>query len=460
MKQKGKRFFGFMVVVLLAVVLLPGGWYLFQRLEGNAPLVKWNAPLTHVGLTTTLSGALSDSGNGLAGIRIVLTKPGEKEVELLSRDFPARAFLGPGKVKEDSFSFTVEPDKLGISDGEAILRVSARDRSLRGWTKGNLFYKEYPLIIDTAPPTIAILSKRHYLRQGGAGLAIYRISEKDTRNGVMVGENFFPGHPGGFSDPDIYMAFFAVAHDQPTDTRIMVQATDVAGNQGAASFSNLINPGNFRHDVLNISDRFMETVLPQFEAGKRVDPAIPLIDRYLKINGEQRMADYAIASTIYEQSRPVVYWSGAFARLSGSANRAQFADRREYRYKGETVDRQVHLGVDLASLSQAPVPAANTGMVLFAGPQGIYGQTVYLDHGFGLITQYSHLSRIDVSVGQRVEKEQVIGLTGSTGLAVGDHLHFGVLVGNTFVNPVEWWDGAWVKNNVESKIDAVKTAVQ
>ena len=445
---------------MLAAVLIPGGWYLYQRMEGNAPAVQWKAPITHASMSTTFEGVLKDPENGLAGVRIVLTRPGDKEVEIFSKEYPATGFLGPGQVKEDSISFTVEPDKLKISDGEAVLRVSARDRSLRGWTKGNLFYKEYPLLIDTMPPTISVLSKRHYLRQGGSGLVIYRLSEKGVQNGVQVGDNFFPGHSGAFSDPDVYMAFFAVDNEQPTDTKIKIQATDRAGNIGAASFSYLINPGNFRSDTINISDRFMEIVLPQFEAGKRIDPNLPLIDRYLNINREQRRKDYAIAGAMCERSKPVIYWNGVFSRLPNSANRAKFADRRDYRYKGEKVDRQVHLGIDLASTAQSPVPAANSGMVIYAAPQGIYGQTVYIDHGFGLISQYSHLSRIDVSTGEQIEKDQIIGLTGATGLAIGDHLHFGMLVGDTFVNPVEWWDAAWINNNVTSKINAVRTALQ
>ncbi|WP_028313146.1 M23 family metallopeptidase [Desulfatibacillum aliphaticivorans] len=460
MKKKGFRFLGLLVGIALAVVLVPGGWYLFQRMEGNAPTVQWKAPITYAGLSTTFEGVLADPENGLSGVRIVLTRPGDKEVEVFSKEYPAKGFLGPGQVKKDSISFTIEPDKLNISDGEAVLRVSARDRSLRSWANGNLFYQEYPLTIDTRPPAISVLTTRHYLRQGGSGLAIYRLSEKGVKNGVQVGDNFFPGYSGGFSDPDVYMAFFAVDNEQPTDTKIMIQAADKAGNISAASFSYLINPGNFRKDVINISDRFMEMVLPQFEAGKRVDPNVPLIDRYLKINREQRQSDYAIAGAMCERSKPVIYWDGVFSRLPNSANRARFADRREYRYKGEKVDRQVHLGIDLASVAQSPVPAANSGMVIYAAPQGIYGQTVYIDHGFGLISQYSHLSRIDVSEGQKVEKDQIIGLTGSTGLAIGDHLHFGMLVGDTFVNPIEWWDASWIKNNVTSKINAVTKALQ
>ena len=101
----------------------------------------------------------------------------------------------------------------------------------------------------------------------------------------------------------------------------------------------------------------------------------------------------------------------------------------------------------------SPVPAANRGKVAFTGEQGIYGNTIIVDHGFGLFTLYSHLSQIDVAEGQMVEKGESMGKTGMTGLAGGDHLHYGTLIHQTYVNPVEWWDDEWIKNNISAKID-------
>ncbi|MGD9414643.1 MAG: M23 family metallopeptidase, partial [Desulfobacterales bacterium] len=71
---------------------------------------------------------------------------------------------------------------------------------------------------------------------------------------------------------------------------------------------------------------------------------------------------------------------------------------------------------------------------------------------------YAHLNASDVSKGQAVKKGDTLGRTGSTGLAGGDHLHFSILINNTFVNPIEWWDGSWIENNVTAKIKAVPSA--
>jgi murein DD-endopeptidase MepM/ murein hydrolase activator NlpD len=131
---------------------------------------------------------------------------------------------------------------------------------------------------------------------------------------------------------------------------------------------------------------------------------------------------------------------------------SNFAETRTYLYRGRPVDTQVHVGFDLASTKQSPVPAANAGQVAFAGPLTIYGNTVILDHGLGLQTLYAHLSTLAIKEGDAVTKGQELGRSGTTGLAVGDHLHFEVLVSGTSVTPIEWWDGRWIRDRVNKPL--------
>jgi murein DD-endopeptidase MepM/ murein hydrolase activator NlpD len=90
---------------------------------------------------------------------------------------------------------------------------------------------------------------------------------------------------------------------------------------------------------------------------------------------------------------------------------------------------------------------------VFAGDLGIYGNTVILDHGLGLHTLHSHLSAIDVKDGESIKPKQVLGKTGETGLAGGDHLHYGVYLHGVAVLPVEWWDAKWIRDNIEPKLE-------
>jgi murein DD-endopeptidase MepM/ murein hydrolase activator NlpD len=66
---------------------------------------------------------------------------------------------------------------------------------------------------------------------------------------------------------------------------------------------------------------------------------------------------------------------------------------------------------------------------------------------------YAHLSLIDVEAGIVVDKGDVLGRTGSTGMAGGDHLHFAMIIQGVFVNPVEWWDSHWIQDNIELKLE-------
>jgi len=108
--------------------------------------------------------------------------------------------------------------------------------------------------------------------------------------------------------------------------------------------------------------------------------------------------------------------------------------------------------MDIASTRRAEVKAANNGKVVFGDYLGIYGNMVLLDHGQGVFSLYSHLSQINVTVGDSVKGGGVIGLTGTTGMAGGDHLHFSMLVHGTFVTPKEWWDKHWIDVTIDEPI--------
>ena len=111
------------------------------------------------------------------------------------------------------------------------------------------------------------------------------------------------------------------------------------------------------------------------------------------------------------------------------------------------------MGFDLAVSQHAPVVAANDGAVVLAGWFGIYGNAIILDHGCGLQTLYGHLSSIDVKAGDAVKRGQVIGRSGQTGLAGGDHLHFAVLLDGIPVSTIEWWDPHWIHDRIEAKLE-------
>ena len=395
---------------------------------------------------------MTDSNSGLRKIWVGILQEG-KEAVLLEKEFPQNGFLGGGDVKEAPIDITLEPKKIGLSDGEAILRISVRDYSWRKWWHGNIAYLEQTIGIDTHPAQIEVLSHAHNVAQGGAGLIVYRLSEACPKSGVVVGDNYFPGISGYFQDPLVMLCFFALRHTQGVDTPLSVEAVDAGGNQSKSGFYHHIQKKQFKSDTITITDSFLDWKLPELYVAGDGGAANTPIEKFLKVNRDIRAENYATIVRITSQSDNVMHWTGVFDRLPGSANRATYAEARTYQYEGKTIDHQTHLGIDLASVAHSPVPAANTGRVAFTGMLGIYGNTVILDHGFGLFSLYSHMSSMSVQEGQMVNKGDILGRTGNTGMAGGDHLHFSILIHNTFVSPIEWWDAAWIENNITSKLE-------
>jgi murein DD-endopeptidase MepM/ murein hydrolase activator NlpD len=441
------------ILVVLAIFGGLLGLFLLDRFEGEKPELTLELISPFISKSQALGVTLADSKSGLRKLWISLVKDG-KEVTLVEEDFPSSGFVASGELNEKRISFHIDPEKLNLSDGDAILRMAVWDYSWRGGFDGNQTYLEKELTIDTRAPEVEIYSKAHNVSQGGSGLVIYKISEPCPRSGVTVGDQFFPGYSGAFEDPDVHLAFLGLTHKQGPGTELFISAVDRAGNSTRAGLTHHIRRKAFKKDTIRISDRFLNWKVPEF----RVDlPNATPAEKFLVINRDQRRADYEKIREICKTPTRVLHWNGRFLRLPKSAPRAGFADQRTYTYKGKVIDRQVHLGADLASTEHASVPAANGGVVVFADQLGIYGRAVFIDHGFGLFSMYAHLNQISVKKGQPIARGDILGKTGTTGLAGGDHLHFGILIQDTFVNPIEWWDPTWIKHNVSSKIEMTKS---
>ncbi len=391
-----------------------------------------------VSTSTVFEFRTEDEGSGLRSISILATQNGvEKAIRAL--------LLDEGAMKHD-LAFSLKD--VGLKDGQVNIVVRSADRSIFNFGAGNTTVKTYSFLLDTKPPRISTLSTAHNLNHGGAGLVSYRISEPAIQSGIQVGDYFFPGYLQANGD---YVALFSYPYDMDeADFIPKVVAEDAAGNRNLSGiYFNTIEK-RFKKDRINISDRFLDSKMPQFES--LFPNEASNLDLFLRVNRDLRSENRARLGEIGAQTSPSPLWSGSFIRQPQSATRSTFGDRRTYYYQGKKVDNQTHLGVDLASVKHDEIVSINDGEVVFADFFGIYGLCVIVDHGLGLQSLYSHLSQIQVAAGDVLNKGDILGLSGMTGMAGGDHLHLGILISGIPVNPVEWWDNKWIENNIDSKL--------
>jgi murein DD-endopeptidase MepM/ murein hydrolase activator NlpD len=423
-------------IIFLVVAIIGVGVYIgLVKFEWEKPAIQLTQESRFV--TQKLAFKVTDQKSGVAEIKVEIIQQG-RAISILSEQIPK----GSQTVER---TIPMRPLPKGLKDGEATLKISAWDYS---WNKGNPVALEKNILIDTQPPQINVLGAQHYVNQGGAGMITLTSSEEIPVNGVQVGDLFFPGYATG---KDRYLAYFALPPGASKDIAFNAVGEDAAGNRTKMAFRPNIKAKAFKKDDIQISDGFLKNVIPYFterDSNLRGSP----VEIFLYLNQKQREIDHQQIKKICLETAPQPLWAGIFLRFPNSKPMASFAQERAYHYNGKEIDRQTHLGVDLASLGQSPVPAANSGRVAFAGPLGIYGNTVVLDHGCGLFSMYSHLSRIETEIKKQVRKGDSLGRSGSTGMAGGDHLHYAMLIHGVFINPIEWWDEHWIKDNIELKM--------
>lgn len=337
-----------------------------------------------------------------------------------------------------------------LREGAFELEIRATDASLAGFGQGNTRTEVKNMRLDGRPPRISLKNLPPNVRRGGAGVIRYTIDEDVSRNGVLINDYFVPGY---LQKDGSYLCFFPFPYQMSArefKNAIFITATDLAGNETRNRLSVTAIERPFKNDKIEISDNFLQTVEDKL---KHLAPNTQTpLECYLYINNEVRSADAKMLQNLRDDTAHAMLWEGPFLRLPRSAPRAGFADHRFMSYKGKQVGESWHLGFDLASVRNAEVPAGNAGRVIFTGEQGIYGNLLVIDHGLGLMSLYSHLSEIAVRAGDMVSKGQIVGKTGSTGLAFGDHLHYGILVGGKEVTPLEWIDPKWIKDNVMIRV--------
>lgn len=447
----------FIAVLIVLLAAAGAAWYIAGR--ADPPIIEIVKPARLIGQSGELDVSVTTPGGELTRLEVVLQQGGKRlPVFGLPGAEPARLV----RDGDDGLRLTRPIGKREVADlegGPLMVYVTAVRPVLFGLREIETT-ASHQVEVRLIPPQVSIASQFHYINHGGSEMVVYRVRPSDVQSGVRVGDYEYPGYPATGAgiegaDPGLRVAFFALLWDQDVKTPISLYARDEVGNESRASFDHRVFPKNFRESRISLNDRFLQKVVPEILYNTpelQVEDPSDLLASYLHINRDLRRQNNARIAAMAASTAPEILWQDAFKQLTNTAVEAGFADQRTYVYNGNDVDHQVHLGFDLASTTNAPVLAANSGRVVHAGWLGIYGNCVVLDHGMGLQSLYAHLSAIEVSAGQTIEKNGRLGLSGETGLAGGDHLHFTMLLGGHAVTPIDWWSQQWIEDRIERKL--------
>ncbi len=432
--------------LLPLAIAVPLVWWGVHSLDRDDPWITLPEEFAVLGPKTDVTVKAGDAKSGLREVLITARQDGQDKL-VVSRTFPP----GGDPGQEVEVQLTLVAKELGLKEGPATFTVAARDRSPRNWFKGRSGLLQRELVVDLVPVNLAFLDINHLLYYGGSGLILYHLNKETAASGVVVEGRLYRGFPVPGGAKGDHLVLFPIPREPTVPYQVELTARSKYGQEVRNRISLNLKPRQWRQDDMNLSENFMR----QVAAGFSVEGE--LTESFLSVNREMRQANHDKVREICQESSPEQLWEGVFERFKGKPM-ARFGDKRTYVYQGTDIDHQVHQGEDLASLERSLIPAANHGVVVFADSLGIYGQSVILDHGLGVFSLYSHLSQIDVQKGDRLEKGKPLGRTGFTGMAGGDHLHFSMILQGEFVDPREWWDPQWHRDQLQGPLSRVRTS--
>jgi murein DD-endopeptidase MepM/ murein hydrolase activator NlpD len=401
--------------------------------------------VTAIGAATPIAVRVTNP-HGVRSLAAYVEQNGTR-TQVFTQSAPAAHFLWKRHESPRIVTFEAGQNKAPqLKDGKARVIVEAVSNDFRASTDST----SCDVTVVLEPPAVSADGLQHYINQGGMELVMLTTSGSVAESGVRVGPYTFRSFPLPGGGAGRRFAMFAYPWDLPPHIVPVVFARNMAGSEATARFWFRVKAKKFRAREFPLTDSTIATLVNSVDPNGTLAPGPDPLTRFLKINGDLRRKNNQQLADLRFKTEEKILWNGPFIHYG--KEEANFADLRDYMYRGRKVDQQVHLGFDLSDVKDAPVNAANDGRVVWAANLGIYGNCIVVDHGYALQSIYGHLKSIDVKVGDIVKKGQKIGIEGSTGLAGGVHLHFSMQIDGVQTNPREWWDEHWIKDRVLSKL--------
>lgn len=450
-RQKSGSIFGKILILIILGGLAAGAWYVytapeFERVKPeiiSPSEMFWNRidPLK-----------IQVKDNVAMKSYEVSMSDGKKSVMIDQGNFE-------GAKKEDTLTVKFpKGKKIDAKAKKITVTVKVNDKSMWNMLAGNSATKTIDIYVDYKRPNVNILANSRMINQGGSALVIFQADDEHLdKLYIKANKNTFKAQP--YKKEGYYAALIAWPFvDESFDAKIV--ATDLAGNKKEVHIPFYHKNPHYKTSHIKATDKFIDGKITDLASS---DPEYASIKDRLKklkaINETMRLANEAKIHSLSKNVSDELLESWKikkFYPLKNGQKVASFGDHRYYYYgsKDNVVSESYHVGYDLASNSMANIKTSNAGKVVFAEENGIYGNMPLIDHGLGLYTLYGHCSQLLVNEGDEVSAGQTIAKTGMTGLAMGDHLHFGILVQGIEVRPVEWFDKSWIKKFIDNVFKA------
>lgn len=436
--------------IIVLGLMIGAGVYLFssQGFERNAPVIEsedfiyWNRRdplLINISDDVALKSYHVTVGDGQNEVVVANEMILEQvKAETVKIEYPKKALNGV---------------MLNPKATQLQIKFTVVDKSNWNFFQGNTTTKTINVEIDYKRPDINILSNSYSITKGGAALVVFQVKDAALKSFYVEADgNLFKAQP--YKKEGYYATLVAWPFNQENFTA-NITAEDYAGNKRVTTIPFYLTVKNYQTSWMEAQDSFIDGKISDLTA---TEPKFSTIDDRLEklkaINETMRLENEEIIHTLSKEvsTEMLENWTiNPFYPLRNGAKVASFGDERHYFYKNkeQEVSQSYHVGLDLASTKMAKILTSNSGKIVFADYNGIYGNMPMIDHGLGLYTLYGHCSNVSVKKGDDVTAGFAIAQTGKTGLALGDHLHFGVLVQGVEVRPEEWMDSKWIRDNIE-----------
>lgn len=440
---------GLIFLVILGILVYLYNSSLFEREAPQIALekeIEWN-------LKEPIPVRVTDNV-GLRFIRATLSD-GEKSIVLETKELKT-----PQMLVDLNISFP----KNGFGANKKIfeLTIEAIDASKWNFFAGNEGRAKSIIKVDTKRPELSIIGSSYKIMKGGVASVIFRAQD-DNMKSLYIETNFGKKfYPTPFHKDGYYISLVA----WPTSIEnfsASVVAMDRAGNISKAHLPYFIQDKKYRLSTIALEDRFLDGKIADIVSEVSPERAsLAKLEKFKYVNEDMRKGNEAaiLKVTSVVPTQPISdFYLKPFYPLRNGKVVASFGDHRFYEYDKKPVSESYHLGLDLASNAQSGMQTSNDGTVVFAKENGIYGNNIIVAHGLGVYSLYGHCSSYLVKEGDNVKAGDFIAKTGVTGLALGDHLHFGMYVQGVDVRPEEWMDEKWLKESITSVMESAKKII-